>query len=189
MCHITDSPKRLLVVLCEDTFEHVGFQTAVNVFTDGENGSETAGTDAAGSFKAELEVFGDAAVGNTEESFQLVHQDTGALNVACGTKTYCNGIGSLGVEKELCVESYNTEHFGEGNVESECDVTLNFLGKISVDILRLLKDGHEASGLILVSSDNCVKSRELFRCTLEGNGSHRFFHRAFVLLRILMRNI
>jgi hypothetical protein len=163
-------------IFADDAFYVGGSDSAVNVTVDGHNGCETASTDATGCIVRESAVGRDVTRADSGDFHALFVKLAGALNVASGTETNGDGNLTLGIEGELRVERSYAVYLGNGYVETESDGLHNFEGKITVDILGALKNGHEIAFRVFVRSNQRIQLFCLFGRVRECDGCHFLFH-------------
>ena len=89
------------MILCQNLVQLVCCNTTVNIIIDGENRSQTAGTDTTAGIQREQPVVCALATLDAPFFFQFVINIAAALHITSGTQTNADGVFALGIERKL----------------------------------------------------------------------------------------
>ena len=144
----------ILFVLGEDAGNHIGGQTAVDLFANHSDRGETAGTDAAQRVQRELAVGGAFANLDVQFASESVENLLSATHVASRTEADIDRMLALGLHREEAVERNDTVYARHGDVQFVGDDFLHLGGQIAELALHLVEDVDDLAGTVTKGFSN-----------------------------------
>ena len=132
----------------KDLANVLDLKTAIDVLTDHDNRSQTAGAHATQAIQRELAVGGRLAHLNVENALDFLQQALRAAHVASGTQAHRNRVLTLGGHGEERVERNHAINLGGGHTQLAGNDALHLLGQIAMQCLTLVQHINQLTRLV-----------------------------------------